>query len=66
MADNPLQWPEEQDAPELENVEMTVAVKQFYKINTGTNIEVKRVNSRMLSKPSSARVESEQLQYDLS
>jgi len=53
-------------APEVEKVDATVAINQFYQSNSSTNKVVKGENSTGIWKASSAPVELDELQYDLS
>jgi predicted nuclease with TOPRIM domain len=53
-------------APEVEKVDATVAINQFYQSNSSTNKVVKGENSTVISKSSSSPVELEELQYDFS
>jgi hypothetical protein len=56
----------EKMAFEVEKVDATVAVSQFYQSNSSINKVVKGENNTVISKASSAPVELEELQYDLS
>ena len=53
-------------APEVEKVDATVAINQFYQSNSSTNKVVKGENSSVISKASTAPVKLDELQYDLS
>jgi len=53
-------------APEVEKVDVTVAINQFHQSNSSTNKVVKGENSTAISKGSSAPVELDEMQYDLS
>jgi hypothetical protein len=53
-------------APEVEKVDSSVTINQFYQSNSSTNKVVKGENSTVISKASSAPVELDELQYDLS